>query len=235
MLEDPKVTFSDSSLRSLRKKVFVRFAMVFCLLGLMFFLPSWTLRYWEAWAYFSILLVPMTFLVRYLYKNDPRLLERRMRMKEKQKAQRLIIALSWLFFLPAFVIPGFDRRFEWSNMPLTVTVISELLVLFGYLMIALVFKANSYASRVIEVEEGQKVISTGLYSIVRHPMYLGVLVFYLFSPLALGSYWAVIPAFLIVPLLIARIKNEERELLYNLEGYREYVTKTKYRLLPGIW
>jgi protein-S-isoprenylcysteine O-methyltransferase Ste14 len=109
------------------------------------------------------------------------------------------------------------------------------MVLLGYLIVALVFKANSYASRIVEVEKGQKVISTGPYAIVRHPMYSGMIIFYMFSTLALGSYWAMIPAVHIIPLLIVRIIGEEKELLVNLDGYKEYVAKTRYRLIPGIW
>jgi protein-S-isoprenylcysteine O-methyltransferase Ste14 len=116
-----------------------------------------------------------------------------------------------------------------------VIIIAEVLVLAGYLIVALVFKANTYTSRIIEVEKGQKVITTGPYAIVRHPMYVGVMVFHIFSPLALGSWWAAIPALLIIPLIIARILGEEKELLQNLEGYRDYAGKTRYRLLPGIW
>jgi len=138
-------------------------------------------------------------------------------------------------FLLAFILPGFDYRLHWSNVPLTIVAISDVLVLLGYLFIGLVFRTNSYASRIIEVEKNQKVITTGPYAIVRHPMYLGVFVFYTFSPLALGSYWALIPALLIVPVLFIRIRDEEKELLDNLEGYKEYLVKTKYRLIPGIW
>jgi len=124
---------------------------------------------------------------------------------------------------------------HWSNVPLTVVIFSDALVLFGYLIIALVFKTNSYASRIIEVEKGQKVITTGPYAIVRHPMYLAVLILYAFSPLALGSFWAMIPIPLLAVLLVVRIKGEEKELLENLAGYKEYVMKTKYRLIPRIW
>ncbi len=209
--------------------------MLFPVLGLMFFLPAGTLNYWEAWVYMLVLSVPMAITVIYLYKHDPKLLERRMRTRERQSTQKLVIGLSWLFFLPAFIIPGFDRRFEWSNVPLAVVAVSFLLVLFGYLMFALVLKANSYASRVVEVEKGQKVISTGPYAIVRHPMYLAVLILYAFSPLALGFYWAMVPVVLLLILLVVGIKGEEKELLENLEGYEEYVMKTRYRLIPGIW
>jgi len=224
-----------SSSKSLKKAVIVRFAAAFLLLALMFFLPAWTFNYWQAWVYMLILLIPTSILLKYLYKHDPALLERRMRMKERQKTQKLVIALSFLFFLPAFIIPGFDVRFGWSNVPLILVVIADVLVLFGYSMFALVLKTNSYASRIIEVEKGQKVITTGPYAIVRHPMYLASLILYAFSPLALGSYWAMLPVVLLIILLVARIKGEEKELLENLEGYRDYVVKTKYRLLPGIW
>ncbi len=226
---------SDSNYRLPLSKVLARFATAIPALGLMFFVPAGTLLYWEAWVYVFILIVPMAFLVRYLYQHDPQLLDRRMRMKERLKAQKIIVALGWFSFLPAFLIPGFDHRFGWSQMPLAAIIASEMLVLFGYLVVALAFKANSYASRIIEVEPGQMVISTGLYSVVRHPMYFGVIFFYIFSPLALGSYWGALPALLIVPVLIARIKNEEKELLNNLAGYDEYMNKTRYRLLPGIW
>lgn len=213
----------------------IRFISVFPVLGLMFFLPAWTFNYWQAWVYIFIVAVPAVFLGMYLYKHDRALLERRMRMKEKLQEQKLIVAISFPLFLAAFIIPGFDFRFGWSQIPVAAVVVSEVLVLAGYLIVALVFKANSYTSRIIEVEKGQKVITTGPYSIVRHPMYLGVLIFYIFSPLALGSWWAVIPALFIIPVIIARIKGEEKELLENLTGYRDYAMKTRYRLLPGLW
>ena len=220
---------------SLLKAIILRFVLAFLALGAMFFLSAGTVYYWEAWLYLFTLMIPAAFLVRYLYKSDPKLLERRMRMRETQKTQKLIQKLSWPFFLLAFIIPGLDVRFHWSNVPYYVIIIADVLVLLGYLIIALVFRTNTYASRIIEVEKGQKVISTGPYSIVRHPMYSGVMIFYTFSPLALGSYWTMILALLIIPLLVFRIRGEEQELLANLEGYKEYVMKTKYRLIPGIY
>jgi protein-S-isoprenylcysteine O-methyltransferase Ste14 len=218
-----------------RKTVIVRGTLALFSMGALFFLPAWTLKYWQAWVYMLVLAIPLIITVRYLYQHDPALLERRMRMKERQGTQKIVIALSWPIFLAAFVIPGFDYRFHWSEMPLFVTLLADVLVLLGYLFVGLVFRTNSFASRVVEVEKGQKVISTGPYSLVRHPMYLGVLVFYLFSPLALGSYWAVIPALFMLPMLMTRINGEEKELRQNLEGYKEYMTKTKFRLVPGIW
>ena len=235
MNEQAKGISSDFDLKSFRRIVITRFAGLFIILGFMFFLPAWTFNYWEAWVYMLILSVPMIFVVRYLYQHDRGLLERRLRMRERQKTQKFIQAVGVPLFLLAFIIPGFDYRFHWSNIPLAIIIVSDVLVFIGYLFIGLVFKTNSYASRIVEVEKGQKVITTGLYAIVRHPMYLGVFVFYTFSPLALGSYWALIPALLIVPILFIRIIGEEKELLENLEGYKEYVMKTKYRLVPGIW
>ena len=224
-----------SNFKSLKKSVILRLFAAFLLFGLVFFLPAWTFNYWQAWVYILIILVSMSILARYLYKHDPELLERRMRTKERQNTQKLVIALSFLFFLPAFIISGFDIRFGWSNVPWIVVMIADTLVLFGYLLFVLVLKTNSYASRVIEVERGQEVITTGLYAIVRHPMYLAMLILCTFSPLALGSYWAMIPGVLLIVLIIARIKGEEQELLENLKGYKEYGMKTKYRLVPRIW
>lgn len=236
MSEKAQVASTEGqSQKSLKKAVAARFAAALLLLGLMFFLPAWTYNYWQAWVYILVLFVPMSVLVRYLYKHDPALLERRMRMKERQKTQKLVIPLSFLFFMPAFIIPGFDVRFGWSNVPWLVVIIADVVVLFAYLFFALVLKTNSYASRIVEVEKGQKVITTGPYAVVRHPMYLASLILYGFSPLALGSYWAMLLVVLLTALLITRIKGEERELLQNLEGYEEYVKKTKYRLVPGIW
>jgi protein-S-isoprenylcysteine O-methyltransferase Ste14 len=231
----PNEISPDLKSKSFGMAIAIRFISVFPVLGLMFFLPAWTLNYWQAWVYIFIVAVPAIFLGMYLYKHDRALLERRMRMKERLQGQKIIVATSSLFFLATFLIPGFDFRFHLSEVPVAVIILSDVLVLAGYLLVAFVFKANTYASRIIEVEKDQKVITTGLYAVVRHPMYVGVLIFYIFSPLALGSYWAFIPAICIVPFIIARIKGEEKELLENLEGYRDYATKTRYRLLPGIW
>ena len=235
MSSQAKGTSSQVNLKSFKRTVISRFTLLFIILGSMFFLPAWTFKYWQAWVYMLILVVPMFFIVRYLYKNDPELLKRRLRMKERQKTQRLIQIVMGPFFLLAFIIPGFDYRWHWSTVPLIVVIISEVLVLLSYLFIGLVFKTNSYASRIVEVEKDQKVITTGPYAIVRHPMYLGVLIMYVFSSLALGSYWALIPMSLIIPILFVRIKVEEKELLQNLPGYKEYLAKTRYRLVPGVW
>jgi protein-S-isoprenylcysteine O-methyltransferase Ste14 len=217
------------------KIVFARLILAIPVLFAMLFLPAGTFAYWEAWMYLASIFIPMLFVLTYLYKNDPGLLERRMRVKEKEMAQKRIVALAFLCFFCTFLLPGFDKRFEWSHVPVLVVVVADIFVLLGYGLIFLVFRENSYASRIIEVEQGQKVISTGLYAIIRHPMYLGVSLMYIFSPMALGSYWALIPALGIILLMVVRIRDEERVLVNELKGYPEYMQKTEYRLIPGIW
>jgi protein-S-isoprenylcysteine O-methyltransferase Ste14 len=202
---------------------------------LILFLPAGTFAFWEAWIYLAILLIPMSLVMFYFLKKAPELLARRMKLKEKEVEQKLIIKLSFIPFLLAFILPGIDKRLGWSNVPITIIVVAEMLVLIGYILFFLVLKENQFASRVIEVEKGQKVIQSGPYRLVRHPMYMGAILMYVASPLALGSYWAVIPAIFIIPIFIARILNEESVLAKELEGYSEYKLKTRYRLIPGIW
>ena len=219
----------------LLKLVFSRLFVAFPVLMAMLFLPAGTFAYWEAWVYLAVLIVPMSFVLVYLLKHAPGLLERRMRLKEKEPAQRLILVVGFFCFFFAYLLPGFDKRFAWSQVPEVVVIVADLIVLFGYGIVFLVFRENPYASRVIEVEPGQKVISSGLYAVIRHPMYLGESLMFIFSPLALGSYWAMIPALGIVLLLVARIRNEEQVMMRELEGYPEYMQRTVYRLIPGIW
>ena len=215
--------------------VITRVFFVYFIMGLLFFLPAGTLKYWEGWVYMAVIAVPMIFFGVYMFKHNPKFLERRMRVKEKREKQKLIVKLGILPFLLAFILPGFDRRFGWSDISIPVTIAGLAMVLLGYLVTLYVFKTNSYASRVVEVEDEQKVITIGPYALVRHPMYSSTIIFYLFTPLALGSYWTVIPTLFIIPVLIVRIIDEEKELLDNLEGYREYMQKVKYRLIPGVW
>jgi len=202
---------------------------------LILFLPAGTFAYWEAWLYLAILLIPISIVMFYLLKKSPELLARRMKLKEKEAEQELIIKLSFIPSLLAFILPGIDKRFGWSNVPVPIIVAAEIFVLSGYILFFLVLKENQFASRVIEVEKGQKVIQSGPYRLVRHPMYMGALLMYVASPLALGSYWAIIPAISIIPIFIARIISEERVLTKELEGYSDYKLKTRYRLIPGIW
>jgi len=219
----------------LLKKIFTRVIIFIAFLFAMFFLPAGTFAYWEAWVYLTLILVSMFSFLIYFLKNDTGLLERRMRAREKESKQKLIVVILSLCFILTFLLPGFDKRFEWSAVPAAVVIVADILVFLGYGMTFLALRENSYASRIIEVEQGQKVISSGLYAIVRHPMYLGALLMFLFTPLALGSYWAMIPSLLMIPIFMARIRNEEKVLESELEGYLEYMQKTKYRVIPGIW
>ena len=199
------------------------------------FLPAGTFNYWQAWAWLGSLFIPMIFSLVYLVKRDPALLERRVRTKETRTEQKWIIALSMVYFLVIFLLPGFDKRYGWSNVPVWLVLLADFGVLAGYGIYIWVLSANSFASRVIEVEQGQKVITSGPYALVRHPMYLGMILLMISTPLALGSFWAFIPSFALIPMLAARAKNEEELLMNDLPGYREYTQKTRSRLFPGIW
>ena len=225
----------DLRVARLKKAIYSRILAGFVIMGLLLFLPAGSLFFWQGWVYIGILFIPMIFVLFYFLKNDPGLLERRMKMREKEHEQKLIIALSMAFFLIGFLIPGFDFRFGWSDVPVALVLAADGIVLLGYGIFFLTLRANSYASRVIEVELGQEIITTGPYAIVRHPMYSGILLIFLFTPLALGSYWA-LPAFIpMLPLLMLRIRNEEEVLVRELPGYEEYRQKTRYRLIPFMW
>lgn len=181
--------------------------------------PSGTFNYWEVYLYFSILVIPMLFVFVYFMKRDPRFLERRSKGTEKVKEQKIIQLINLPVFIAAFIIPGLDKRFGWSEIPAEIIITTDAVILAGYIIIFLVFRENSYASGIVEIDTGQKVISTGPYSIVRHPMYIGVLIMYLPTPVALGSYWGLIPMALLPVAMLLRILNEEKVLRENLVGY----------------
>lgn len=219
----------------LRRLILPRLAGFSLITGALLFIPAGKFAYWQAWMYLAVLYIPFCFVLVYLLKNAPDLLERRMRMKEKETQQKKIVLLSYLFFLLAFILPGLDVRLGWSKVPALVSVIAAAGVFLGYMLVFLVFRENRYASRVVEVGESQQVISSGPYALVRHPMYVGTLVMYLLSPLALGSYWAVLPALGLLPVIVARILNEETVLARDLTGYAQYMQKVRWRLIPFIW
>lgn len=219
----------------LGRSVFLRATLAVPVMALIIILPAGSWGYWQGWMYILTLIIPMFFMFGYLLKNDPALLERRMRMREKEAVQRKIISLSYLYFLAAFILPGLDVRFGWSNVPPFISIIADAFFFAGYMVFFWVLVTNSFVSRVIEVESNQKVIFTGPYALVRHPMYSGVIIMCLASPIALGSYWALLPATLVVPLLIVRIYNEEQVLLRDLPGYKEYTQSVVFRLIPGVW
>ncbi len=199
------------------------------------FLPAGTIRYPGAWLFIALLFLPMFIMGFVLWIKAPRLLEKRLNNKEKEKTQRGVIALSGLMFPIGFVLSSLDFRFAWSSVPLWLVTVSSVLFLVGYGMYAEVMRENAYLSRTVEVQENQTVICTGLYGIVRHPMYLATLFMFLPLPLILGSFWGLIPFALYPVVTVIRILNEEKVLTDGLEGYAEYKTKVKYRLIPFVW
>lgn len=199
------------------------------------FLPAGTWNYWQAWSYMAVVFGVLFIVFAYLARWAPELLERRVKLQEKRDTQKKIVVIAMLVLLLAFCLPGLDRRFGWSQVPVWLVVAAQGAVLSGYLMIFRVMHVNHFASRVIEVADDQNLIDTDLYAWVRHPMYSGAIVFYVMTPLALGSFWAVIPALGMIPILAARIRDEERMLERDLPGYSAYKQKVRYRLLPGIW
>ncbi len=227
---EPKV-----DMKKINRAIFLWMPLLFAGMGLIFFLPAGTINYPEAWGFLAVIIFPMIFAVAYFYKKDPAFLARRMNYKEKEKPQKLIVKISFVFFLFMYMIPGLDKRYGWSSVPWSVVIIADIIILLAYGFILTVFRENSYASRIVEVQKGQKVISTGPYAIVRHPMYLGAIIMWGFIPLALGSYWGMIGSIFVPVILIARIMNEEKVLRRGLPGYKDYMKKVKYRLIPGIW
>lgn len=216
-------------------KTVLMFVSGFAVLAALFFIPAGTTDFWQAWLYMAVLLVPMVLVAAYFLANDPGFLERRFKMREKEKVQRGIQKLGVPLFLAGFILPGLDNRYGWSNVPFEWVIAADALVLLSYMAIFWVFKTNSWAGRTIRVEKGQKVISDGPYGVIRHPMYVAVAVMFLATPFALGSYIALVPFALYLPLLVVRILNEEEVLKRELSGYTEYCKKVKYRLVPGVW
>lgn len=223
----------------MNRKLFIqaitRYLLGVAAVGLLIFLPAGTFSYFGGWLLIGILFVPMFFAGVVMMLKNPELLKKRLKMKEEQREQSLVIKLSGLMFLAGFILAGLGIRFDWYKLPRTVQFIGAAVFLTAYLLYAEVLRENTYLSRTIEVQEGQKVIDTGLYGIVRHPMYSVTVLLFLAMPVVLGSVYSFL-VFLAYPFIIAlRIKNEENLLENELEGYREYKQKVKYRLIPFVW
>ncbi|MGC2195360.1 MAG: isoprenylcysteine carboxylmethyltransferase family protein [Terriglobales bacterium] len=222
----------------LDKRAFGGLAQLLVAMAALLFIPAWTLDYWEAWAFLAVFFVPALAITVYLKKKDPKLLERRVRAgptAERQRAQKIIQSITSLGFMALLVVPSLDHRFHWSRVCLHATVAGDVLVAIGFLIVFFVYKENTFASATIELAPDQKVISTGLYALVRHPMYMGALFWFVGMSLALGSWWGLFVFLLILPALIWRIFDEENLLTKNLPGYSEYRGKVRYRLVPFLW
>jgi protein-S-isoprenylcysteine O-methyltransferase Ste14 len=220
-------------------KLLLRFSVGLLLAAAMLFIPAGSLRFWQAWTFLAVVFIPLVASSLYLAKHDPQLIERRLQTEEKVREQKLLIRLLKPIFFLALLLPGLDYRWGWSRtlgaVPLWLILLSHALVLGGLLFAFWVMRVNSFASRTIQVEAGQKVISTGPYRLIRHPLYSGSLVMLLFTPLALGSYFA-LPAFaLLLPVYVFRLLNEEKVLRQELQGYCEYCLRTRFRLIPFVW
>ncbi|TMJ54400.1 MAG: isoprenylcysteine carboxylmethyltransferase family protein [Alphaproteobacteria bacterium] len=223
---------------SLHLKAFGGLAILFLVMASLLFATAGTFDYRQAWAFLAVYFAASLAITLYLVKEDRALLTRRMRggpFAEKEPAQRIIMCIASLGFIGLIVVPGFDHRFGWSQMPADVVIAGDVLVALGWLGIFFVFKENSFSSATIELAVDHRVISTGPYALVRHPMYATSLVMLLGIPIALGSWWGVLILAAIMPALIWRLLDEERFLVRNLPGYAAYQGRVRYRLLPLIW
>ncbi len=232
-MTDIPVQEADGS--RLRRTLAARFGLGSLLLAAMLFLPAGTLRFWQAWVFLAVLLLPMLLTVLHFLQRGPEVLQRRMKWREKEPEQKAIILWSYPFFLAVFLLPGLDRRFGWSSVPAWLVLAADAVVLASYLGFVRVMRENRFLSRTVEVDRRQEVVRTGPYAIVRHPMYAAIIPLYLAGPLALGSYWALVPAAAIPFIIVLRILNEEQVLCRELAGYSDYMRQVRYRLLPGIW
>jgi protein-S-isoprenylcysteine O-methyltransferase Ste14 len=223
---------------TLNKKAFRGFLFLLLVMAALLFVPAWTLDYWQAWTFLAVYFASSLAIILYLMKKDRKLLERRMGggpAAEKETTQKIIMSFVSLGFVGLLVLPALDHRFGWSRMPPYVALAGDALVALGWLAIFFVFKENTFSSATIELAPDQKVISTGLYALVRHPMYAGGLVMLLGMPLALGSWWGELVIVAMLPALLWRLFDEEKFLARNLPGYVEYRQKVRYRLVPRVW
>ena len=221
--------------KELFKQAMIKVSSGILLTGLLLFLPAGTFRYWQAWLLMGVLFIPMLAAGFVMLFKRPALLRKRLSAKEEQGEQRTVVALSGLLFIAAFVLAGLNRRFGWLVLPDAVSWTAALVFLLGYALYAEVLRENVYLSRTVEVQEGQTVVDTGLYGLVRHPMYMCTLLLFLSMPLILGSLYSFFLLLLYIPIIVKRIRNEEQVLEEGLEGYRDYKRRVKFRMIPYIW
>ena len=240
--EPREVAASDScyfyEICILNIKAFVGLLFLLLVMAALLFIPAWTLDYWQAWTFLAVYFAWSLAITLYLMKRDPRLLQRRMSggpTAEKEPTQKIIMLFTSLGFISLMIFPALDHRFAWSRMTPYLALIGDMLVSLGWLAIFFVFKENTFSSATIELAPDQKVISTGPYAVVRHPMYAGALVMLLGIPIALGSWWGLLVIGAMMPALIWRLIDEEKFLGRNLAGYGEYQYAVRFRLIPLVW
>jgi protein-S-isoprenylcysteine O-methyltransferase Ste14 len=223
---------------TLRVKALSGLAFLTLMIGVFLFVPAWTLDYWQAWVYLLVFSGSCAIVTQYFLIHDTELIKRRVKAgptAEKEKTQKVIQSLANVAFILGILLPGLDHRFQWSQVPVSLVVTGDVFVLLGFIAVFFVFKENTYTSAIIEVDPEQKVISSGPYRLVRHPMYAGALVMFLFTPVALGSFWGVLGTIPLIVLIIFRLLDEEKFLGEHLSGYKEYCNTTRYRLIPLVW
>jgi protein-S-isoprenylcysteine O-methyltransferase Ste14 len=220
------------------KKAFSGLASLIIIMAAALFLPAWSIQYWQAWFFLAVFSVSVFLITIYLIKKDPKLLERRVAggpSAEKEKTQKIIQSLASVAFIAVLVIPALDHRFAWSSLPFYIIVAGDIFVASGLFIVFLVFKENSFTSATIEALNGQTIVSTGPYAVVRHPMYSGAVIMLAGIPLALGSWWGLLAVVPMVAVIVLRLVDEEKFMAKNFDDYLPYTKKTRYRLVPFIW
>ena len=223
---------------SLNTRAWLGLVFLALAMGVLLFLTAGTVQYWQAWTYLAVYFAASLLITLYLMKRDPALLKRRLSggpTAEKEKTQRIIMLFASAGFIASLVVPALDHRFSWSTVPLYAVITGDLLTALCFFIMFLVFRENTFTSATIEIAEDQKVISTGPYALVRHPMYAGGSLLFIGTPLALGSYWGLLAFVAVLPALIWRLLNEEKFLAKNLPGYADYCVKVRWRLIPGVF
>jgi protein-S-isoprenylcysteine O-methyltransferase Ste14 len=229
---------ANGAMKNLNARAWLALVVLVVVMGLLLFVPAGTVHYWQAWVYLSIVTGASVLTTLYLLRHDRALLERRMSggpTAETRPVQKFIMLCTSIGFIALLVVPALDHRCGWSAVPLGGVVVGDVLVALGFYLIARVYRENTFTSATIEVAENQRVISSGPYAIVRHPMYASASLYLLGTPLALGSYWGLIPSAALVPFLIWRLWDEERFLARNLPGYTDYQKRVRHRLVPFVW
>jgi protein-S-isoprenylcysteine O-methyltransferase Ste14 len=225
-------------MKNLAVKTILGFAQLIIMLGLFLFAPAWTFNFWQGWVYLFVFATSSALITIFLWKKDPKLLERRVNagpIAEKEKTQKVIQVFASLAFIGLMILPSLDHRFSWSDVPVSIVIIGDTLVALGFFIVFIVFKENTFTAATIEIAPDQTVISTGPYAIVRHPMYVGGLIMLFGTPIALGSWWALLMDIPMTFVIILRLLDEENFLAKCLPGYDEYCQEVRYRLIPSLW